>query len=106
MGAPIIRIIIFEGPYWATSILGNYQISIEKGYPGFPKWEFPKVRSTFRGGYRDSTGIYRGYVGFRVSQIWSTILGAPHNQNYLIWGSLLKYPNFGKLPNIHNKGSL
>ena len=28
--------------------------------------EAPRYRGTFKGGYRDSIGLYRGYMGFRV----------------------------------------
>ena len=32
---------------------------------GFQR-EFPKIRGTLEGGYRDSIGLYRGCMGFGV----------------------------------------
>ena len=44
---------------------------------------------TFKGGYRDSIGLYRGYVGFRVSQNWVPII---RTIVYLgvFWGPLIQ----------------
>ena len=33
-----------------------------------------------------------------VSQNWGYLFCGPYNKDYSIWGSILGYPNFGKLP--------
>ena len=37
-------------------------------------------------------------MGIRVSQNWGYFFGGPYNKDYSILGSILGYPNFGKLP--------
>ena len=32
-----------------------------------------------------------------------TLIGGPHTKEYSILGSMLGYPNFGKVPNRHNE---
>ena len=67
---------------------------------GFCKWGFPGLGVPFKGVYR----LYRdiGFGGFPK-------LGVPfkglHNRDFNIYGSILEYPYFGKLPNGEPAGT-
>ena len=39
-----------------------------------------------------------GFPIWGFSQIRGTFFWGPYNKGYSIWGSILEYPNFGKLP--------
>ena len=64
-----------------------------KSHGGFPKiMGFPKIRV-----YKGSIGIYRGYIGFRVSQNEGYLFEGHHKKDYNTLGSMLGSPYFGKL---------
>ena len=48
--------------------------------------------------------IYRGYIGFRVSQNWGYLSGGFYTKDYGIWGSILGCPYLGKLPHTFQLG--
>ena len=54
---------------------------------------FPKTRYHFGDPNNKDYGIYRGYIGFRVSQNWETLISI-----VVFWGSILGSPYLGKLP--------
>ena len=49
------------------------------------------------------TGFILGIIGIRGFATLGVPFWGPHNKDYSIWGSILGYPCFGKLP---NEGSL